>query len=64
MDDETRKNVRDGLRQGLQAKLAKIFDNLSSAGEKDQEQRFREGLRRAVVAYERALEILTDYDED
>jgi len=64
MDDETRKNVHDGLRQGLQAKLAKIFDNLSSAGEKDQEQRFREGLRRAVVAYERALEILTDYDED
>jgi len=60
MDEETRKDALDGLRQGFQAKLAKIYDNLSSPGEPRAEERFRDGVRRAIKAYERAREMLSE----
>jgi len=49
-----------GLEQGLTNRIAKIYENLSSAGESDREQRFRTGLENATVAFERACEIMEE----
>jgi len=60
MKPHTHKAIMAGLEQGLVNRIAKIFDNLSSAGESDREQRFRTGLDHAITAFERACEIVEE----
>jgi len=57
---QTHKAIMAGLEQGLTNRIAKIYENLSSAGESDREQRFRTGLENATVAFERACEIMEE----
>ena len=48
----TRNLLLDGLRQGLQASVVRLFMNLSSAAETEAEARAMAGLDRIVKAYE------------
>jgi len=58
MKPDTHKAIMAGLELGLTNRIAKIYDNLSTAGEGDREKRFRTGLDNAIVAFERAREIV------
>ena len=60
MKPQTHKAIMAGLEQGLTNRIAKIYENLSSAGEADRENRFRTGLDNAIIAFERALEIINE----
>ena len=60
MKPDTHKLIMAGLESGLTNRIAKIYDNLSSAGEKDREKRFRTGLDHAITAFERACEIIDE----
>jgi len=58
MKTHTHKTVMAGLELGLTNRIAKIFENLSTAGESEREKRFRTGVDNAMVAFERACEIV------
>lgn len=56
MNDGTRELILAGLRQGLQAKVAVIWTNVTLAGETNAEQRFKDGITKAAKLYEQAVE--------
>jgi len=60
MKSQTHNVVIAGLEQGLKNRIAKIFENLSTAGEGEREKRFRTGVANAVAAFERAYEIVNE----
>jgi len=60
MKPHTHKAIMAGLELGLTNRIAKIYENLSTAGESDREKRFRTGLDNAIVAFERACEIVDE----
>jgi len=60
MKPTTHKAIIAGLEQGLANRIAKIFENLSSAGESDREKRFLTGVENAVIAFERAVDIVNE----
>jgi hypothetical protein len=61
-------NTRDvllaGLEKALQERVAKVWGNVTQAGEKDAEKRFAEGIRSSAKFYEQAWQaIVTEYGE-
>ncbi len=50
----TRTIIFEGLRQAFQARIAQVWSNVTMAGEREREERFKRGVINAIEAYEKA----------
>jgi hypothetical protein len=60
----TRAVVLDGLRQGLQGRIAQLYNNLTLAGETNTQERAKLGIKHAIEAYEKGWDYLHEITED
>ena len=63
MNDEgpnTREVLLLGLQAALQERVAKVWGNVTQAGETNAEKRFAEGIRTATKFYEQAWKAIVD----
>jgi hypothetical protein len=64
VEPDTRAIALEGLRQGLQGRVALLFSNMTLAGEPNPGPRFKEGFEKAVAAYEKAWHAIDQYLKD
>ena len=61
---KTREVLLEGLRQGLQARVAQLWSNVTLQGEPTPGPRFAEGITKAIENYEKAWKYINDVTEE